>query len=292
MAHNVPTSTVDPLISGPSPSKITQVSNMQNYIQGLLGDTHHTFLQGSYKNDTARSDINDVDIVAVRLQTFSTVHTGLRFPTSVLWDTIFSEIEAKLRNQRLYTWTVERGDKCIKVRGAFNADVIPAVQVNSHLEDPIVVYSFRTSTEKLNHPRLHYDNGVVKNKATGGNYKPAARMFKNWAYNHFGEDRNIFSSFKVEALVHGVPDDHFSSDHVSNFIVGADNIVRKLNTRSALPLLIPSVCGKEDITQGWGLVGRGAFVAQLNNSLQLAVEAYQAGSVSQAEAKWREAFNL
>ena len=29
---------------------------MQNYIQDLLGKAHHTFLQGSYRNDTAISE--------------------------------------------------------------------------------------------------------------------------------------------------------------------------------------------------------------------------------------------
>ena len=103
---------------------------MQNYIQDLLGKAHHTFLQGSYRNDTAISDINDVDIVAIRLTTFSSLHSGRRFPSVISWDAIFTEIEDKLRNQRRYNWTVTRDDKCIKVRGAFNADVVPAVQVN------------------------------------------------------------------------------------------------------------------------------------------------------------------
>jgi len=266
---------------------------MQNFIQDLLGDTHHTFLQGSYKNDTARSDINDVDIVAIRLNTYSSVHTGRSFPTSIPWENIFAEIEQKLRSQGRYSsWTVTRGDKCIKVRGAFNADVIPAVQVGSHLEDPIVVYSFRTFTEKLNHPRLHYENGVAKNKATFGRYKPAVRMFKNWAYNHFGDDRDVFSSFKVEALVHSMPTEHFYDDPVKTFIVGADGILKKLNPRALVALGIPSVCGKEDIAHNWDANGKSRFAAQLSTSLGLALDAYKAGSIADADSKWRDTFNL
>jgi hypothetical protein len=293
MAHLVSSSLTDSLTSGPSASKITEVAAMQNFIQDLLGDTHHTFLQGSYRNDTARSDINDVDIVAVRLQTYSSIFSGKVFPSSIPWESIFNEIEQKLRGQRRYSsWTVTRGDKCIKVRGAFNADVVPAVQVGSHEEDPIVVYSFRTMVEKTNHPRLHYENGVTKNKATVDQYKPTVRMFKNWAYNHFGDDRDIFSSFKVEALVHGMPNEHFSEDAVTTFILGADGMVKKLSTRGLVPLIIPSVCGNEDITANWSVTGRTTFVNQLKRSLESALGAYKATSIAHADTQWRTAFNL
>lgn len=293
MSHFIPTSVTDRLTCGPSATKITQVANLQNYIQGLLGDTHHTFLQGSYKNDTAISDINDVDIVAVRISTYSTVHTGLRFDTQIPWEEIFSEIENKLRSQSKYKWTVTRGDKCIKVRGAFDADVVPAVQVSSDPKsDPIVVYSFRTGVEKINSPRQHYENGVAKSKSTNGQYKPTVRMFKNWVRNHFGNNKTAVSSFKVEALVHGLSDASFLTDPVANFIIGADEILKKVNTRSVLPIRIPSVCGCEDITQDWSLVGRGMFTNQLQVSLDSAGRAYKATSATDAERHWRAAFNF
>ena len=99
MAHNIPLQHIEKHTKAISDTKRTQVANLQNHIQQILGDTHHTFLQGSYKNDTSISDIKDVDIVAVRTTTYSSVHTGLSFPTSIPGDTIFSEIESKLRNQ-------------------------------------------------------------------------------------------------------------------------------------------------------------------------------------------------
>ncbi|MEK7522255.1 MAG: hypothetical protein AAB569_01630, partial [Patescibacteria group bacterium] len=66
MPHNVLPSDIQKHTKGISDTKTTQVSNLQNHIQEILGDTHHTFLQGSYKNDTSISNINDVDIVAIR----------------------------------------------------------------------------------------------------------------------------------------------------------------------------------------------------------------------------------
>lgn len=293
MPHLIPDTLIDSLVAGPSATKITQVANMQNYIQSLLGSTHHTFLQGSYKNDTATSDINDVDVVAVRLSTYSGTFSPVRLDSMIFWDQIFSEIEAKLRNQNRYTWTVERGDKCIKIRGVFNADVVPAVQVgHDHTVDPIVVYSFRDGTEKINHPRMHYENGVEKNHVTNGNYKPMVRMFKNWAQNHFGDNKGIISSFKTEALVHGGHDTHFSDDYATSFLDLADGIVKQLNLRSLMPVGILSVCGKEDISANWNVTGRSVFASQLQQSLVHARAAHSATSAHTAEQHWRNAFNL
>ena len=98
MAHNISTQHVQKHTKSISDSKRQEVSSLQSYIQELLID-HHTFLQGSYANDTAISDINDVDIVAIRKNTYSSVHSRVYCPASVTWDLIFSEIETRLKNQ-------------------------------------------------------------------------------------------------------------------------------------------------------------------------------------------------
>ncbi|MFH1088613.1 MAG: nucleotidyltransferase, partial [Patescibacteria group bacterium] len=248
MTHNIPIQHIEKLTKGPSQAKVASVANLQNYIQELLGDTHHTFLQGSYKNDTAISDINDVDIVAVRSTTYSGTFSTQPCDRTILWDQIFSEIEYKLGSQSRYNWTVTRDDKCIKVRGAFNADVVPAVQVNTDPRtDPIVIYSFKAGQEKINYPRVHYDNGVAKHGATDEAYKPVVRMFKNWTKNHFG-DTKVVSSHQIESLVHAAENTCFSSDFAISFILVAADIDEKLKQRDVLAFKIPSVCGYEDIS--------------------------------------------
>lgn len=290
--HQIPNNLIEPLTKGPSQTKITQVSNLQNYIQSLLGDSHHTFLQGSYKNNTAISDINDVDIVAVRRITFSGTFSPIRAPQSILWDQIFSEIEEKLRRQSKYSWTVTRGDKCIKIRGAFNADVIPAVQVNPDpFIDPIVVYSFRSAREKINSPRIHYDNGVIKHQSTNEIYKLTVRIFKNWTKNHFNENNDIISSFKIESLVYNVENNNFYSDFPSTFFIVGNSILNKL-TESSLPFSIPSVCGQENILESWDPSNKDIFIDQLRESLNQVLNAYQAILQSEAENYWKAAFNI
>ncbi len=294
MAHLISQHLTDGLTKGPSDTKTTQAKNMQVYIQKLLGDTHHTFLQGSYKNDTAISDINDVDIVAMRALTYSATHSPHGpFPSMINWEDIFQEIEEKLKKQTLYTWTVERGDKCIRVLGAFKADIVPSVQVgHDKLSDPIVVYSFRDMAEKINHPRDHYNNGVIKNSSTEGNYKPMVRMMKNWARNQFLEDRATVSSFKIEALVHGTPDNCFVNDRVISFILLADSIVKRVEAQSGILPSALSVCGREDICASWHPIARQNFTERLKESMGYAIEAYQATSQQVADEKWRLAFYL
>lgn len=289
----IPENLIESLLKCPTPTTIERVSNLQKYIQELLGDTHYTFLQGSYKNDTAISDINDVDIVAVRRNTYSGSYSLYRCDQSILWHQIFSEIEQKLENQSKYDWIVTPGDKCIKIRGTFNADVVPAVQIGESCEeDPIAIYSFRSKKEKINYPRVHYENGVQKNKLTSGIYKPTVRMFKQWVKNHFGEQKNIISSFKIEALVHGMENEKFFDDYPTNFVIISKSILIKFNQRSLLPFAIPSVCGKEDITADWDITGRNVFLNKIRESSDLAYAAYLANTSSSAEDNWKKAFNL
>jgi len=293
MSHYIPTYLIDNLVACPSDSKTRQVANIQNYIQDLLGNTHHTFLQGSYKNDTAISDINDVDITAIRKETYSGAHSPIRFDQIIYWGQIFAEIEEKLSAQSRYNWTIERGDKCIKLRGAFDADVVPVVKItHDHLTDPIAVFSFRSGQEKLNHPRIHYINGTIKNRLTQGRYKPMVRMFKNWVRNHFADDSTTISSFKMEALVYGCDNSDFREDQALSFLSIGTSIITKLRTRNAIVNNIVSVCGHEDICQNWDPIARNNFLNQLIESVGLALEAYQSPNTNMAETKWREAFNI
>ena len=73
---------------GVSQSVIDEISAFQNNIRSLL-QGYETFLQGSYANDTAISDINDVDIVALErpLLGFLSISTS---------GNLFYDIKAKL----------------------------------------------------------------------------------------------------------------------------------------------------------------------------------------------------
>lgn len=293
MPHNVLPSDIQKHTKGISDTKTTQVSNLQNHIQEILGDTHHTFLQGSYKNDTSISNINDVDIVAIRIQTYSGTHSTQLVSSSIIWDTIFSEIEQRLRNQRLYAWTVAPKDKCIEVEtSTFKADVVPAVQIGTDpKEDPIAIYSFRTGIEKVNSPRVHYKNGVAKHSATNKNYKPVVRMFKNWINNHFGGNSPI-SSYHIESLTHVNPNENFYDDHAVSFVIVGNHIKDLVKNHNIFSPAITSVCGTENIMTNWSLADRQKFTQKLEQSLGLALQALREPTTQYAKSYWDKAFNL
>lgn len=290
MTHVIPTHIVDPLIAGPSTTKRTQAANLQQFIQDLLGDSHHTFLQGSYRNHTAISDLPDVDIVAVRTGTYSGTHSphaGGR--QTIDWSEIFSDLIAKLKAQRTYTWTLEEKEKCIKITGALNADVVPAVKYHhDHTIDPIVIRS--SAGERLSHPRTHIENGELKNSVTNENFKPTVRMFKKWVDNHFGNS-DVISSHKVEALVHDSDNSNFFDDPVTSFLCVGSTISEKLKPQ-AFPIAIYSVCGTENILSSWDAGDRSVFINRLNSSLQSGLAAYKATTSGESERHWRAAFNM
>lgn len=293
MTHNIPLAHVQKHTKAISDTKRTEVANLQNYIQEILGD-HHTFLQGSYKNDTSTSDINDVDIVAVRVNTYSSTYSSVPVVSSIMWDQIFSEIENKLiLNPGKYQWTVVRADKCIEVRtSSFKADVVPAVQINQALKnDNIAIYSFKNGIEKVNFPNTHYKNGIAKQDVTNQNYKPMVRMFKNWASNHFG-GLDVVSSYHIESLVYNSPNNIFYNDHAASFALIGGHIVKLLRQRNLIPTAIKSVCESEDITANWYLSNRQTFCDVLDKSVGHALNACQAGSQYDAQNHWSKAFNL
>lgn len=291
MPHLIPTSAIDKYTAGPSATTTAAVAAFQTAIRDTLGATYDTFLQGSYKNDTAIRDINDVDIVALRRTTVSTVFSTERTIVSITWEEIFRAIEQTLNESARFRGKVRRGDKCIKVEDTWKADVIPAVRIRpSSDDDPIAVYSFREGKERQNWPRDHYANGVAKNKLTSSHYKPTVRMFKNWASNHW-PTTNIAPSFYVECLVSNVPDSEFVGDFAQCLLIVGTWIVRNLPVTASTKIW--SVARHKDVLGGgeWSFERYSTFHRQLDHSMGLLAKAYQATSSAEALRLWKLIFN-
>ena len=287
MTHKISDSAVHQYRKPPSATTISRASTMQQSIRDVLGSDYETFLQGSYKNDTAISDLNDVDIVAVRKTVHSGVFSGVPVSNLVSWDSLFSEIEAKLNASPLYRGKHTRGDKCIKVSGAVDIDIVPAVKVTTELEDPIAVFSFREGRERLNHPRVHYENGKAKNARTNGHYKPVVRLMKSWVCAYF-TDSKIAPSFYVECMVHAAPDELFTDDHALSFVrVGLD-IAKKLANPQASVL---SVSGARNIFEDWPQENREQVRVKFLAISDHFLHALEATTESDAARHWHMGFN-
>ena len=290
MSHLIPRESVDRYTAAPSQTTVATVKRLHEHIRDVLGGDYETFLQGSYKNDTSIPDLNDVDIVAVR----RTVRSGIHQPpvlsvTVVPFETIFDDIQRRLEGTVQYRGKTTKNDKCITVATAFSADVVPAVTVGSDAtRDPIAIFSRRRQEERLNHPRVHYENGVGKHQRTNDRYKPAVRMFKRWARNWFGVVERA-PSFYIESLVHTFTDESFSPDAAATFINLAGTMVelpygdaRVKSVAADKQILVPSEWGQEDFL---------VFQNYLRYALGQAREATSAYTQAGAVAAWRRAFN-
>lgn len=287
-SHLISASAAARYTAAPAATTVTAAKSLQESIRDVLGSGYETFLQGSYKNDTGIPDLNDVDVVALRKWTTSTVFTGQIATNPISWDQIFREVQEALEASHHYRGKTERGDKCIKVNTIFHADVIPAVCIGDVSTDPIAVYSFRQGRERKNFPRVHYANNVSKQARTRDSYKPTVRMFKRWVRNWFpGTD--TAPSFYVECLIHSVPDDKFSLDPVASFLLVGSYIVNQLSRSS----VIMSVAGDKDILTSaeWDPAKFEVFQSQLALSVSLAAQAIIATSIDEANQYWRQAFN-
>ena len=188
-----------------SQSAIDEISAFQTNVRSLL-QGYETFLQGSYANDTAISDINDVDIIALEKPLLGFL------PSISASNNLFYDIKSKLEVNQTYRGRITIGRKCLTLTLATRkADIVPAtgavVGQSNHFGEPITI-----AQQILNYPKTHRSNGQSKNQRTRDNYKRTVRMLKNYV-NNWGI-KSIAPSFYIECVVFSYTDESFDNDLV------------------------------------------------------------------------------
>lgn len=195
-----------------------------------------TFAHGSYAVRTNVRQDSDVDI-CVRLN--STFYYRLPdeppntpdlfgiYPSDFTYAE-FKKLVGEALTGKFGTGSVTPGDKAFEVHentyridahvaptfeyrwytGAYNADGSP------HYHSGVELLPDKGGSI-INWPDQTYENGVIKNTATGGRYKDAIRILKRLR-NHMEDDQitaaKDIASFLIECLVWNVPDEGFGSD--------------------------------------------------------------------------------
>jgi hypothetical protein len=267
--------------AGPSATRTSNVKALHESIRDTLseatGGKFDTFLQGSYRNDTAIADINDVDIVAL--------YDPWRSPASKAeWTWLFHHVALIIRDS-LLSGSVSLGDKCVKYEGSLKADIVPAISRSPYSStDPIKIYSRSASEERDNYPRTHYANGVKKQAAARDTYKATVRLFKRWVRQY---PRLVAPSFYIECTVHNVESGRFDSYLPLSFAsVGAEILSYTRTT------YIPSVAGDKDILvpSEWAPSDFASFQQRLQGDIRLVMSAMSASTQSEADRLWKLAF--
>lgn len=275
----------------PAPSTITRAASLQESLRAVLGDGEYsTFLQGSYRNDTALRTMNDVDVVAVYRPI---TRRAMRFYQAPDWEQLFARIEKKLQADPRYADKWKRHDKCITVTTNINVDLVPAIGHEAPDADPIVLYSFGQNAERQNWPRGHYESGCAKNAATGGIFKPAVRLFKRWAKCWFAGSK-IAPSYYVECLLFSLPDKLFTEDLAATFVVVGHAILERHADWGGYSVrALPRLAGEGDLLTSaeWKKEAFVSFLETIRRSVIDAASALRETDPRSAKAAWRRAFN-
>lgn len=193
---------IDAVSKGTSASTNETISTLHNRIRSLLPN-YETFLQGSYANDTAIADINDVDIVAIA-NPMTAILTARGSANN-----LFNSIRTALQQGLNYGETITVGRKCLTVKlSTKKADVVPAIRAQTNLNlfnEPILI-----ANQIANYPKTHKERGFTKNKSTNGSYKKVVRMIKNYV-NNWGIKASA-PSFYLECLIYSYPDGWFGQE--------------------------------------------------------------------------------
>jgi hypothetical protein len=289
MARYLPAEFVARYARPPADTTVKQAISIHENVRAVLGDSDYaTFLQGSYKNDTALWDMNDVDIVAVSRGLRSTVFSGQPGGEPVAWPEIFARIERKLQTDQRYQGKWSREDKCIRLNTGVRVDIVPAVYVTDVSSDPVSIYSFRFGQERLNWPRGHYEAGAAKSGRTNGAFKQTVRLFKHWVRCWFGS-RKVAPSYYVECLIHFQPDASFTGDLASDFVTIGNQITRLQYGAAPLPRLV----GQGNLLSAgeWDSASFTEFQDALRKAVAHAQTALGGYSEAAARTAWVAAFN-
>lgn len=204
------------------------------------------YLQGSYRNDTNIRGDSDIDVVVElnstwsrNLSKLSSYETELykgTYPTATyLWEDFRSDVLAALRSY-FGQESVLEGNKCLKIvggSGRLPADVVVCQEhreyrrfYGTYDQRYVEGIKFRTRKERrevINFPKVHYENGVMKNsvRRTGGAYKPTVRIFKN-ARTYLSKQGvirdDLAPSYFLECLLYNAPDRAFSNARHQTFL--------------------------------------------------------------------------
>jgi len=202
------------------------------------------FLQGSYGNDTNIYAESDVDCVILYNGEFYHDLAALpaeqqaAFKTSMLdgtysYDTFKTQVRDALVDS-FGTSVDVSSRRAIKIKaggGRRSADVVVAFQyrryykfngLNEQSFDTGMLFFTSDGKRIPNYPKIHSANLTIKHQATGGNFKPVIRIFKNMRRRLLENSKienGVAPSYFIEGLLYNAPDNLFKGKY-ADMVVG------------------------------------------------------------------------
>ena len=275
-------------------------SSQHNTIRDLIEDRNGpaaalapiTFLQGSYRQQTAIYTINDVDIVALcnlNYPGYPDISGG--FGKRYGMNEIFQIIAAPLLADLRYRDKVRFGPQsmCIKVDLSIKVEILPVVfktGTTDPQQEPFVLYRPETNRWEDGFARYNQAWLSIKNSAarTQGNFIPAIKVLKHI--------RSLFGlsavSFHIECLLYSLADSVFlggPADYLPSVFrsIAAHKPEEWYRSRCMTP------CGDRDIFTApeWGTQDWWKFHEIVSQCSAIAQGAVAATTQTQAIQAWQ-----
>lgn len=194
------------------------------------------YLQGSYKNNTNIWGDMDVDIILQLNNSFcSNLNEEQKKLLGIVNASYFLSDFRKDVLSALHNYygvnNLVIGNKTIKLKedgSRLPADILVCLQYRNYFKlnystyiEGVLFWTRNELREIINYPKLHYDNGVSKNKKCDNLYKPAVRIFKNvrtCLSNKKILDKRLIPSYFLESLLYNVPNDKFDRSYQITFL--------------------------------------------------------------------------
>jgi hypothetical protein len=237
----------------PSATFEQKASSEHNSIRGLIEDSKgkaaifkpKSFLQGSYKQDTAIYSINDVDIVVLCELWQPYGGSGNTFNRN----DIFNILAAPLIDDSRYNNKIYYNDSsmCIKVDLGIKIEILPAVYAKDNHDfnkEPFRLYIPELHSWRDGYARYHQEKLTGKNdyKRTCNNFKPAIKVLK-----HLKSKYNIdAASFHIECLLYAIADKIYfgkPADYITNIL----ECISGYKCEDLYKIEIKTPCGERNI---------------------------------------------
>ncbi len=281
----------------PGSSFEQRAASEHNTIRGLIEDKKGpavelepiTFLQGSYRQQTAIYNINDVDIVVLCKLWYP--GSGSGSGKSYGRGEIFRIIAAPLLVDKRYRDKVRYGPQslCIKLDLGIQVEILPVVfkaGTSDARREPFVLYCPEKASWEDGYARYHQAYLSNKNALlrTLGNFIPMIKVLKH-IRSLFGQEA---VSFHIECLLYSLPDSIFwgaPPDYIASVLgaITAKSPEQWYQSRCMTP------CGDRDIfmPSEWRAADWWKFHALLAKCATVARGAINALTYSQAVDAWQ-----
>lgn len=185
------------------------------------------FAQGSYRNNTNVRKDSDVDVGILCTDTFfydlpegRTPESFDIIPASYHYERFKNEVEEALVSY-FGRSAVRRGNKAFDIHETtyhVEADVAAffthrRFSQDGHYHEGVALLTDREKRRIENWPEQHYQNGCVKNEATGRRFKGIVRVLKSLAneMTETGNREDGIPGFLIECMSYNVPNAEFGN---------------------------------------------------------------------------------